>query len=70
MEKFISIIKYVWLGIALFALATGIYYTAIGQWKDGVFFFVIVIAGAVMFRINLSRQKKFYSSNPNHNTTS
>ncbi len=62
MERIITIIKYVWLGIAIFALVTGIYYTAKGEWKDGLFFFVIVAAGMVMFRINLSRQKAFYNT--------
>ena len=53
MEKIINVIKYVWLGISLFALVTGIYYTAKGEWKDGLFFFVIVAVAMVMFRINL-----------------
>lgn len=56
--------KYIWLGIALFALCTGVYYAVLGQWKDALFFFVIVLIGMLMFKVNLNRQHKYYINTP------
>ncbi len=61
MKKFIFVLQYLWLGVAIFALVTGVVYIVKGQAKDALAFFVITGIGGFLFKINKDRHKKYFT---------
>ena len=61
MDKMIKALQFIWLAIALVALFLGAYYVAKGNFKDGIFFFIITFAGGLMYAINKRRYQRYFN---------